>query len=623
MYATNATYHPIQDGDHLYAVYSNGSIWTSYPACGEGIEVVGWTTDGLIVETYNSLGGAPTLNGHTGTANADGTYTLPFDVESNPCMPLHIQWGSTSQIVKTPLIINTYTRTSAVMSAVGDCSDCDMIVMTGGTAIVNRTPQTVRDITVYPGGRLTIEEGKTLNASSLTMRADGDDRMPTALIMGTLNCPTLYHDRRIDNSRYYWIALPYDVTIADINYADEPANGKNAVYDTDYYIQYYDGIKRATDKGASSTYWTHIGDITDESYQSKTTLKAGRGYLLALPRRKQNETGHTYRTLRFPMTVADWSGETSVVKTVAAAGKSCDWPQHVGWNLIGNPFLQNYSAVNATGLVCGRLIEHYNAEGVPEEPWYELEEEVEPVPYITIFDPNSNSYTQTRLFGQNIPPFSAAFVQLADGKTGLQFDGTDMNSLSSAPARRMGLLNEEEQRNSEFEVEAVGYNNEDHFTIILDDKYSTAYEVAADLMKMHNQDQTNIYTHHNGIDCVFDAISYADGDSIPVGLEMPTDGDILIRLGKHKLTEDIVHIWLVDEVMFTQTDLLRDNYALHSEAGTYNNRLWLRIEKRTDTTTDIETTYNIGNKPYKFLKDGQLNIQRGEQIYDATGIRVR
>ena len=624
MFAPNATYHPKQDGDQLYAVYSNGSIWTSYPACEEGIEVVSWSADGVVVESYLDLAGVPTINGVAGTANGDGTYTLSYDVASNPCTPVHIQWGTASQIVKTPIYVNNYSRLSAYVAAFGDCSDCDVVVATGGSAIVNKTDQTVRDMTVYPGGRLVIEAGKTFTASSLTMRADGDERMPSAVILGDFVCDQLYHDRRIDNSRYYWMSLPYDVTIADINYADAEANGKNAVYDTDYYMQFYDGVKRATDNGKSNTYWTHIGDITDESYQTKSTLKAGRGYLLGLPRTKQNNTGHTYRTLRFPMTVADWSSEVSVDKTVVAAGKSSDLPQHVGWNLIGNPFLQNYSAVDFSDLVCGRMTELYNEQGEWVEPWYELEEGTEEIPYISIYDPSSDSYTQTELIGHNIPPFSTALVQLPDGKTGLRFHGTTMSgSPAAAAARRMGLLNEEESTKSRFEVYVLSIDGEDKLTVILDDKHSTEYEVGSDLMKMVNNGQTNIYTHHNGVKCVFDALGYEDAGMIPVGLTMPTAGYLLFGLDKKSLSDEIEHIWLVDEDEYVQTDLLHSTYQTSSEAGTFNNRLWLRVEMKATTPTDEQSAYSVGGQTYKYIQDGQLNIQHNNRIYNANGIRVR
>ena len=619
----NGSYSPKKTPDQLYAVYKKAgeNLWSSYPACGEGIEVVEWAKDSIAVESYLSslVGKTPTLNGKAGKVNPDGTYYFLYDVASNPCVPLLIQWGDISQIVKTPFLVSTYTRTSAVMSAVGDCSDCDMVVLKGGTAVVDGT-QTVRGISVYPGGRFNLGAGKSFAADSLIMRTDSDGLAPIAVISGTFNCPKLYHDRRISNYRKYWMALPYDVTISAIDYADATANGKSAEYDTDFYLQFYNGKQRAIDKGTSNTYWMHIGDITDESYQTKTTLKAGRGYLISLPRSKQNSTGHKYRTLRFPMSVVSWTSETGLNKTVAAEGKSCDWPQHIGWNLIGNPFLQNYSAITANDLACGKLTDSIK-DGIWVEPWYTLEEGTKDVPYITIYDPSSDSYTQTRVIGQNIAPFSAAFVQLADGVTGLRFNGTAIGK-SNAPARRMGLLNEEDNK-SDIEIVALG-NTEDRFTIIVDDQYSTDYEIGADLLKFNNNGQLNIYAHHNGTKCVFDAINYIDADSIPVGYTQPEAGYMLIKAREAHLTEAVEHVWLIDNETNTWTDLLKGTYEFETEAGTVNDRLWISIRRTPMITTDIENE-NIGSgvNPSKIIYNGQLYIIHDGKIFNAVGNRVK
>ena len=618
MIGQTASYTPKMTPDQLYAVYSNGTLWSSYPACGEGIEIVEWKPDGIIVESY-ALTGTPSLNGKNGTANGDGTYTLSYDVASNPCVPILIEWGTTRQIFQTPMLVNSYTRISAVTSAVTNCSTCDMVILNGGTAIADET-KTVRDIKIYPGGRFNLASGKTFTANSLTMHTDGDELAPSALIQGTFICPTLNHDRRIDNSRKYWFALPYDVTISRINYVSPSANNGDAVFDDSFYIKFYDGIKRATDKGTSGSYWTYIGeDLEDESYQTKTILKAGRGYLLSIPKGAQNNTGHTYRTLRFPMDVASWASETSVNKTVAAVGKSCDWPQHIGWNLIGNPFLQNYSAVTASDLACGKLTKYYNDKDEWVEPWYTLEDGTGTVPYVTIYDPSTDSYTQTEIIGQNISPFSAVFVQLPDGVTGLRFKGTAINKQSIA-ARRMGLMTQEEDRTSRFRIRGWS-TNEDVFTLIINDKYDDAYEVGADLMKMQNVDRMNLYSHHaNGVACAFDALNYTNADSIPVGFVQPANGQFMICAEKVQIAEDVEHLWLIDNETQTKTDLLTDVYTFTADKGTYNNRLWISIGRRADVPTAFPYATELNeNSTQKIILNGQMYIIRNGQMYDAVG----
>ncbi|MBQ8705437.1 MAG: hypothetical protein IJ548_03955 [Paludibacteraceae bacterium] len=625
--APDATYVPKQDDDQLYAVYKMTGlpIWSSYPACGQNIDIVKWMTDGLVVESYAITTGTPSLNGIQGVANGDGTYTLSYPVAENPCHPLLIEWGSEKQIVQTPMLVTTYSRISAVIGVVDNFEECDVTILGGGTAVVNRTNQEVRNLTIYPKGRLIIEDDKTFTANSLTMRTEGDEAAPVAILGtgGTFTCPTLYHERRIDNARKYWMSLPYDVAISDIDYADRAANGgSKAVYDTDFYLQFYDGVKRATEKGTSSTYWTHIGDITDETYQNKSTLKAGRGYLISLPKKKQANTGHAARTLRFPMTITDnWAAEKNITKTVAAAGADCDWPQHIGWNLIGNPFIQNYTAVTAEDVACGKLTEYYDENGEWVSPWYTLEEGTATVPYITLYDPATDEYTQTELVGQLIAPFSAAFVQLPGEVTGLSFSGSHL-SKAAAPARRMRLLNEENET-SRLKVYCYA-QTEDHFTLILDGRYSQEYEVGADLMKMQNANKLNVYTHHNGVGHVFDAMGYEDADSIPVGFTLPAHDSVTISASAMQIADDVEHVWLIDNELNTWTDLLYDTYTFSSENGTHNNRLWLRIVKAANQTTSIDDVKtNKDGLARKLIYNGQLYLVRDEQIFNAVGTKIK
>ena len=615
MYAVNASYHPKQDMDRLYAVYTNDVLWTSYPACGDGIEVVEWTTDGIVVESY-ALSGTPSLNGKSGSANSDGTYTLSYDVASNPCVPLLIQWGAVSQIVQTPLLVSGYTRTSAVTGAVASCSTCDMVVLNGGTAIVDQTT-TIRNLTVYPGGRFNLASGKSFTASSLTMRTNGDELAPAAVIQGTFSCSTLNHDRRIAADRWYWMALPYDVKIDSINYADTIANDGKAKYDTDFYLAYYDGVARAAEKGKKSSYWTYIPD-GNASVQSKEMLNAGRGYLVALDN-SQLSTGHTYRTLRFPMAVASWTSEKDIDKTVVVKGADCDWPQHVGWNMIGNPFLQNYSAVSVRDVACGKLTEYLDAGGNWVEPWYKLEDNTDEVPYITIYRQGAG-YTQTEMVGQNIAPFSAAFVQLPSSASGMRFYGTAINP-NLAPARRMGLLNEEDNT-SRFRIHCFG-STDDQFTLILDDQHNASYEIGADLLKWTNAGKTNIYTRHGDVAQVFDALNYEDADSIPIGYTQPVAGDMIIGAETLQQSDEVEHVWLVDNEQHTQTDLLLAPYVFSSEAGTFDNRFWISIGKREVPTWILPVGDNGDSQPYKFIRDGQLFIQRDGKIYNASGVQIR
>ncbi len=619
----SATFVPKEATDQLYAVYydSASQLWSSYPACDERIEVVEWRADAIVIESY-TLTGTPSFNGTPAIANTDGTYTIEYDVLSNPCTPLLISWGGTKAIIKTPMIVTSYSRTSAVTDVVENCESCDMFILDGGTAVVDKT-NSVRNVTVYSGGRLEVESEQSFSAASLTLCAFSDNNAPIAQIQGTFNCPVLNYDRRIDNSRYYWLTVPYDVALSDVNYATTAANTTTkAVYDTDFYIQFYDGVRRAQEKGTASTYWTHIGDIEEETFQPKSTLKAGRGYLLGLPRSKQDQTGHLYRTLRFPMTVTDgWRTEQEVNKIVAVQGADCEeMVQHVGWNLIGNPFLIPFSATSAQDLTGGKL-EYYYENGEWVSPWYTIEGGTESIPYVTLYDPQTDEYTQTTIVGALLQPFSAAFVQLNAGVSGLSFQGS-MLSKNNVPAKRMGLMKEETEEATILTLSAQNEINSDKSTIIVNDQYNSSYEIGADLLKMKNQGKLQLYTLQQNVQCAFNAINYFDADSIPVGFIQNADGQITIRASIEKCNEEVNGLWLYDNETQTQANLLFDEYTFYSDEGAYDKRLWLRMTKHKGITTDIQSSsdgYMQGNEVRKEIINGHLFILRAGRMYDVLG----
>ena len=620
---SSATFVPKEATDQLYAVYYDNAsrLWSSYPACDGRIEVVEWRANAIVVESY-TLTGTPSFNGIPAIANADGTYTIEYDVLSNPCTPLLISWGSTKAIIKTPMIVTSYSRTSAVTDVVENCESCDIFILDGGTAVVDK-PNSVRNVTIYSGGRLEIDSEQSLTAASFTMCAFGDEEAPIARIQGAFNCPVFNYDQRIDNSRYYWFSLPYDVSLNNVNYALLDANSPtNAIYDKDYYIQFYDGVRRAQEKGTSSSYWTHIADIEDETYQTKSTLKAGRGYLLGLPRSKQNQTGHKYRTLRFPMNVTDgWRTEQEAGKIVAVQGADCaDMVQHVGWNLIGNPFLMPFSATSAADVTGGKL-EYYYEDGEWVSPWYTIEGWTESVPYVTLYDPQTDEYTQTTLVGALLQPFSAAFVQLNEGVSGLSFQGSIV-SKNNVPAKRMGLLHEEEDEATTLTIIAKNTIGSDRSTIIVNDRYNSSYEIGADLLKMKNQGKLQLYTLQQNVQHAFNAMNYMDADSIPIGFIQNTDGEITISTAIEKCNEEVNGIWLYDNEAQTQTNLLSEGYTFYSKAGIYNNRLWLRITKQEGITTDINSASNNflnGDEVRKVMINGHLYILREGRVYDVLG----
>ena len=616
--------------------YQQQAIYNSYPMCAEGVEALRWDKEGdnnyVYVESY-VLSGAPNMTGAMGDAEAqaDGTYKFLYNTTAAPAgSKKPITWAGTTARLNIPFVVSA----SANISTLGlpaKSEDCDVVVLDGATLTIDANKE-IHNLTIYEGATLNVANGCTLTVNSLILRCEDDQKMPTVNLNTsgsiTLNNNEIYFDARIDEERYYWYSLPFNAQLQEISYSNLEANGKTPVYRTDYWVKYYNGALRAEDVNAgslASTYWAHVA-----AKGSDYTLQAGQGYNVCINDQKTitqaDGRKHTKRVLRFTLKApSGWQAqEQNSNKVTTIASSSANDPKnaaHVGWNLVGNPYMHSYSAGTASGVVVGEWEKD-------EDDYYVIKEgATSTIPYFTVYDPSKEQgkrYSQVRTSAKTLRPFEAVFVQI---NSGTQISFTASSMAAHAPAYMRAADPDVPFYTG---IELRGNNTMDRTGVVLCNEYTPAYEIGADLLKVSNEGALNLYTiNQYEQPLAFNGLSDEDAIApIPVGVTFPTAGEYTFAFDfNHYDIFGIEVLELIDKAQGTTTDLLMNDYTfVTNTTGTVDDRFQIIVRRAKDVTTDIITPSLSGEsrgEASKFIHNGQLFILRDGKLYNAAGIQVK
>lgn len=625
--------------------YQQQAAYNSYPLCAEPIEPLRWTGDNHVVLESYVLSGTPRLSGGIGAAafqEDEGTYCLEYNPSVlTPGSKATISWGDKHVSLQMPYLVTSNTNASTLGAA--DCSECDYVVLPGYTLTINED-KTVHDITIYEGGTLHIGNGVTLNVHSLILRRDDDTKSPQVTFGNgssaiNLQFDEIYYDIRIDEERYYWFSLPFNAFLQEVSYSNIEANGKEAEYRTDYFVKYYNGVKRAEDADQmkqAKSYWTHVADKGKNAQ-----LIAGRGYEIGIYNQKTitqpDGNRHTKRVMRFTMRPDDarWNRqEIESQKVTVISPSSCYHPLnivHAGWNLIGNPYLHNYNTGSVDGS-CGLINGRWKKE-IKDGVWtgyYEEDSDYDQtVPYVTVYDPTKVSgkrYSQKAAANLTLKPFEAVFVQVSEGEQ-INFAATMNASTAEMPAYRR-------QRKANYDaplytgITLNGNEYEDRTGVVLSETFVADYVIGEDLSKVQNEGGLNLYTFNmNDQELAFNGLSDEDAEEpIRVGITVPENGVYTFAFDHEFYSINSLDTYqLIDTQEGETTDLLFSNYEFYAQKGAIDNRFYLLIRRAKNNptiTTDIDTI-NDAEKPRKFIRDGQLFIRHDDRIYNASGTQIR
>ena len=412
----------------------------------------------------------------------------------------------------------------------------------------------INQLIINPGARLNVSNGATLN--DLILRADDSNSFSVKLgTCMTIN-GTLTFEKDMLDSKWYFLSFPCDVNVTDISIAG------GGTLDTDFYILSYDGANRAINGLGSN--WSHI---------TSGTLTAKKGYAFGL------KTGIGTKKMSFVLnkSIAECESESTVPATFFDGGLGNN---HKGWNLIGQPYLCNFSGCDV-GLN-----------------------------FLTTW--NGSTYVG-RVNNQVscIQPFEAFFVQVSNSAP-ISFALTGRQNIRSS------FVNKTPES---LQLKIMSNSGEDISTFVFDNEQSSGYQIGQDLEKWVNthSDIPQIYSLQNGIKYTYNALPLSEVNSLAVAYYSKNAGTFTIS-AENIAVSDLKGLLLVDSETGIGTDLMRESYSFTTEAGTIENRFKIILQGVTTPVSQIEEA----GKPIAFVQNSAIKIQHLPinalvRITDITG----
>ena len=281
-----------------------------------------------------------------GKTEPDGSYKIDINnLDTLSCTYLKVIVNDNSNNseeceYKIPIFVteNTVSNSLLFYQEGADCPDCNVVIINGGKLTVNSNLEN-RDVTVYPGGVLIIPSDQTYKVNSLTLRRDNDS-IPYFSYKGTLNTNKFNIDLRTDAEDWRWMTLPFAIHTDSIKLS----NGKPINLNNNVWISYYDGKHRSIyQKNA----WKDI--------YKDTVFNAGEGFLFGV-----DLPGQSKKIYRFSFNKEDsieHEKSDKIIRNLYAWGGDNPnlAPNHKGWNLIGNPFMDSITSDIKDPIRIGRL----------------------------------------------------------------------------------------------------------------------------------------------------------------------------------------------------------------------------------------------------------------------------
>lgn len=398
-------------------------------------------------------------------------------------------------------------------------------------------------------------------------------------------------DLTINKNNYYPFAVPFAVKVSDINYAD-PDLATAAEYGKHFVIKTYNGDSRAK---AGTNNWVKVDNTA--------TLTPGTGYIItAIP-----AVGKDYAVIRIPMTVDNnWTtaGEKSeldgtnrgaITVTAHNNGGAAD-KKNTGWNFIANPYMATYNAAQLTAT--GTSVPLYI-----QVPTYDFSE------------------YKVQVLSENptLPSEWGFFVQIGtDGTFNFITDGR----MAQAPMLRTAAKADDTTIRTDIYLTNTDGTEQDRMGLVINDRYTTQYEIGADLERMFGEGYTlATYTVMQGSRLAFNALSATDAqEEIPVGFRAPEAGEYTFAINPEADMTNVSQIILRDKETGDITNLLNADYTFSVPTRTQcDTRFTLSIIPQQHTPTGISD--GISNKvgTRKTFYNGHLYIIRDGKVFDATG----
>lgn len=452
--------------------------------------------------------------------------------------------------------------------------------------------QTAKNVYIEPSASLTIANGVTLIITdTLYIRSRGT-KVGQLLNYGTLSLgdgKLLYTRQMAQKNTAEPLAMPFPCTLpktADgvacitlktrLQAETGKASGNHVV------LKKYKGAKRADGwDGTAAALWEKLSgaDITLNTIEGYEIV-SGSAY---------------YREYLFPLTY-NKSATAATTANLTAYKTDKTAPHNIGWNFLCTPYTSGYTE---------------SIDLAPSNQKYA---------FIVRYAADGSFITSINMGGLDIPPFTPFYVQVNG-------DGTKNNQevvltyAGGAPVHLRVKAQAEENPTSWASITLSDGNDADQTTLIICNDHNDGYEVGADCEKwLTTATRPQVYTVAMDGLRAFNALPEATATRpVAVGYYSPKAAEMTFSLNEDFPLEKIEHLYLSDYETGNTTDLIANDYAFFTAAGTFNERFALSVAFRNEVSTDINGETNTADQPRKVMKDGQLYIIVQGRILDITG----
>ena len=530
------------------------------------------------------------------------------------------------------------------------------VKVTNGATLTLTQNTAVRDIIVETGSTLNVSTNGgsaiTLATRSLSLvgglaTIGGKEKydMPRVFVNSaskiTKTVKTINFDIAVDNRNFYPIAVPFPVTVSDVDYVDATLKYySNYGTSGQYVIKTYDGQKRAN--ADMSNCWRVMRDgvmhYETSSGEASEVMVPGRGYILrALPASGYGD----YAVIRFPMKNVDdeWTngGEKgsitvevdekevtttkNAVSVVAYTNNSGGDTKtsNKGWNILGVPYMSCFVSSEMDADPSDAYL-----KGLLNITTGEYKEGDANI-YVTIPKYDFSEYDQLNITEAKLLPGWCFFVQMDKDAT-LAFD--KVGERASAPFRATTY---EHMPTVKTGIILSSETASDKTTFLISDKYSAAeYEINADLEKMFGENGYTLATYSLSGETrlAYNAMSRTDATNvIPIGYRAPAEGEYTFAINpRYAENGDFERIDLIDYETGFVTNLLQSSYTFTSDRTQSDSRFALNVVPQKETPTDIEPVSGDGEPvtgARKVIINDKLYIILNGKMYDAKGVMVK
>jgi len=384
------------------------------------------------------------------------------------------------------------------------------------------------DVTLAPGGQLTVSANSTFNLGSFVQQQGG-----TMLTNSEIKADNVSLSMKVSTNCWNFISLPFDVNVADITYTDS----------TLWVIRKYSGADRAALTGNT---WQNMSN--------DTVLKAGEGYVLHCANEGTN-------TVEFVFKAVDNAQKNNiftcqdVVKPLATYAS--EHAHNSSWNLVGNPYPAYFNT---------HCIEH---NGV-----------------ITVYNGNyyysGGNYTAYSLIDDDyvLAPNQAFFVQCPADANSMTFKAEgrmhdysiSQNEYTRAP-RKLATLNSNRQV---YNFTLTDGSFTDRARLVINPEAKMDYEISCDASKFMSDNTIvpQLYVFDNGIRYAIDERPLGNGNII-LGAHFGQAGQFTIALNTKAVTP--AAMMLTDHETGNKVNLCEEAYTFTAQAGTAENRFTLSV----------------------------------------------